>query len=222
MYTVALPCTLGWGAFGEPRFPHLSEGTRRPTPQGWYAEARSQGRARSVWGRQATDPVQRENVGRVGEGETAREAQRPHCKGLEGPAEEFAVYTTGTGSPLSREVETFFKGAGDGLGNPDRAENSFGTENLQKSEPAKLACGLQLWPSFALTDWAIPYPLWAVVSICIRWSLASVFAEGPPVVTALMDLLGMLTSPLLGNGSDGRGQILLLQTLDNWQSPGQT
>lgn len=39
---------------------------------------------RSVWGLQATDPVQRENVGRVGEGETAWEAQRPHCEGLEG------------------------------------------------------------------------------------------------------------------------------------------
>ena len=39
------------------------------------------------------------------------------------------------------------------------------------------------------------------------------------MVTALMDLLGMLTSPLLGNGSDGRGQILLLQTTGQLAEP---
>ena len=57
------------------------------------------------------------------------------------------------GSPLSREFETFLKGAGNSLGNPDGAEDNCRMENLQRPEPFwSWRVGPRLWSSYAL-DW---------------------------------------------------------------------
>lgn len=155
---------------------------------------------------------------------------RGHTESLEGQAEEFALCTTVDGSLFSAGFETFLRRAGNSLGSPDRAEMAAGLRTCRSLSPA----GTGMWasgpgpalPRVAECSWADPGPPWDAVPIWIRWGLASMFAERPPMDTALWasgECWASQTSP------SGRERGLMVkdrscrfQPPDSWQSHGQT